>query len=754
MTDKKRKGIRFVLFPLLALLLIGAASDTWAQSNPLQRKFRHMTRGKVWHTYRNGLTGRVHRQVMRDIAGMQYPGSIIPLEPTEFEQYWNFVSYHWFPRFARRYDTSRGEGVMILTKDQGVSAVGPSAESADIRDKVYDIVNSPEKDLGFMTASHVTGFGPMANYWPGAPPIAGEPVEIHNHDYGRYIGDDSQGEEIMITAWSSKTGISVSQKAFSWNYPDFDDFIIYEYTFYNNGDADGDGQPDAGLPVQLNDVYFAFVNIMTISQAGAFISNPGAWWTDRAEIIDDFYRYTGADNYDGPPEYRDLKLSYHYDGDAPSTLWDDTGGPYVSARHDARFKDTARIDGELTDVQYFGFAPLDYMPPFMNDSETYVAPKVADQPMAVKWWEILGNNNFTYPDPSKDGDGQLWDKLVENPGIQANPTDQKNYAHSQTYGPYDIGPGEKVNIVAVFAGGTAAEAKGMDIVEWARTGNQGEIPMGREALAEHVRRARFAYESGYDLPDAPPDVRFSFGNSDRGLVLLTWPDEADRAVDPDYSATDVKAYRVYRSETKEVGPYRLLKEIAVGDAAHLSGGTYSFEDETSAPGFNYWYSVRSVDSGHTSWTNNDGSKTLADLPEKVRQNVQNGMESGHSAPDQRMQVFTSPKIPGTDNKDALMDEILVVPNPYRDDGTHRYPGSRKIRFTNIPRQALIKIYSVAGDLVWTINHDSPLGEAEWNQAPRSFARPEVPAGVYFYTVESLVGTSKGQKRFGSFVIIK
>ncbi len=748
----KRRSILFLLFPFLATLLL--TSDLWAQSSPFQRKFRHMTRGKVWHTYRNGLTGRVHRQVMRDIAGMQYPGSIIPLEPTEFEQYWSFVSYHWYPRFTRRYDTSRGEGVMILTRDHGTSAVGPSQESEDIREKVYDIVNSPEKDLGFMTASHFSGFSPMSNYWPGAPPIVGEPVEIHNHDYGRYIGDDSQGEEILITAWSSKTGISVSQKAFSWSYPDFDDFIIYEYTFHNNGDANGDGQPDSGMPVQLNDVYFAFVNVMTISQAGCFISSPGAWWVDFPELIDDFYRYTGAANYDGPAEYADLKLSYHYDGDAPSTLWNDVGGPYVSARHHSLFKDTARIDGELTDFQYFGFAPLDYTPPFTNDSENYVAPKVADQPVSVKWWEILGRNNFTYPDPSNDGDAQLWNKLVEGQGIQSNPIDIGNYVHSHTYGPYDIGPGEKVKIVAVFAGGTAADARGMGIMEWAQTGNQDEISLGREALVDHVRRAQFAYDSGYDLPDPPPDVRFSAGNSERGQVLLTWPDDADRALDPDYGTADVRAYRVYRSETKEAGPYKLLKEISVGDAAHLSGGIYSFEDETSAPGFNYWYSVRSVDSGHSSWINNDGTKTLADLPDKVRQNVQSGMESGYSSPEQRMQVFTSPKIPATATKDNFGDEILVVPNPYRDDGTHRYPGSRKIRFTNIPRQAQIKIYSPSGDLIWTINHDSPLGEAEWNQAPRSFARPEVPSGIYFYSVESLVESSKGQIRFGSFVIIK
>ena len=70
-----------------------------------------------------------------------------------------------------------------------------------------------------------------------------------------------------------QNGYQCVAKSLFWSYPDFDDFIIYEYTFHNNGDANGDGQPDPGMPVQLNDVYFAFVNIMTISQAGCFISS-------------------------------------------------------------------------------------------------------------------------------------------------------------------------------------------------------------------------------------------------------------------------------------------------------------------------------------------------------------------------------------------------------------------------------------------------------------------------------------------------
>ena len=133
---------------------------------------------------------------------------------------------------------------------------------------IYDAASGPERDLGVETRSALTG-NTTANYWPGAPAlVADEPIEIHNYDYGRYIPNDNEAEEIIISKWTTERGLTITRKARAWSYPDYDDFIILEVVIENTGDNNGDGIPDGGLPVDHKDVYFAFVNNLAPSWAG------------------------------------------------------------------------------------------------------------------------------------------------------------------------------------------------------------------------------------------------------------------------------------------------------------------------------------------------------------------------------------------------------------------------------------------------------------------------------------------------------
>ena len=47
-----------------------------------------------------------------------------------------------------------------------------------------------------------------------------------------------------------------------------------------------------------------------------------------------------------------------------------------------------------------------------------------------------------------------------------------------------------------------------------------------------------------------------------------------------------------------------------------------------------------------------------------------------------------------------------------------------------------------------------LGEAEWDQVAMSMGTGSIPAGVYFFVVESLVPESMGQKKRGKFMVIR
>ena len=101
-----------------------------------------------------------------------------------------------------------------------------------------------------------------------------------------------------------------------------------------------------------------------------------------------------------------------------------------------------------------------------------------------------------------------------------------------------------------------------------------------------------------------------------------------------------------------------------------------------------------------------------------------------------------------------LDNIRVVPNPYViTTEAELYTGEstwdrREIRFTNLPPNCTIKIYTVMGDHVKTIEHNSiTYGEARWDLLTKE--NLEVSYGIYLYIVE----TDSGEQHIGKFAIV-
>ena len=62
-----------------------------------------------------------------------------------------------------------------------------------------------------------------------------------------------------------------------------------------------------------------------------------------------------------------------------------------------------------------------------------------------------------------------------------------------------------------------------------------------------------------------------------------------------------------------------------------------------------------------------------------------------------------------------MTKILAVPNPYLGRSSYEFSSlSRQMRFTNLPAQCTIRIFSLSGDLVRTINHNNGLSFDTWD----------------------------------------
>jgi len=106
--------------------------------------------------------------------------------------------------------------------------------------------------------------------------------------------------------------------------------------------------------------------------------------------------------------------------------------------------------------------------------------------------------------------------------------------------------------------------------------------------------------------------------------------------------------------------------------------------------------------------------------------------------------------PPTDN----VADVVVIPNPYSDHVSWEIMGERKIQFVNLPDRSRVEIYTVAGDLLKTLELDAgargtgEVNTLDWNL--RNEAGREVTSGIYIYRVVA----PNGREKIGHFVIIR
>jgi len=92
------------------------------------------------------------------------------------------------------------------------------------------------------------------------------------------------------------------------------------------------------------------------------------------------------------------------------------------------------------------------------------------------------------------------------------------------------------------------------------------------------------------------------------------------------------------------------------------------------------------------------------------------------------------------NKKAL-DDIIVVPNPYIAFSAAEIAGvsnqvrdDRRVEFRNLPEKCTIRIYTIVGELVRTIEKDDPSNFAVWDLL--TFESQEIAYGVYIYHIDA------------------
>ncbi len=238
--------------------------------------------------------------------------------------------------------------------------------------------------------------------------------------------------------------------------------------------------------------------------------------------------------------------------------------------------------------------------------------------------------------------------------------------------------------------------------------------------------AQIAYDNDYSLPTPPPSPDLQADPRD-GQVLLSWNDEPESYIDPVSHQQDFEGYRIYRSisfEGKTESFILLAQFDAIDELGYNTGVVHQFLNDNVHNGWPYWYAVTAFDRG-------DPDNNLPSLESTINLN--------------KMLVY-----PGT--KPASQGEIGVYPNPYRARAVWDGLGERErmLYFNNLPADAQIRIYTLAGDLVDVFEHHDPeYGEHAWDMISQK--DQPVATGLYICAVKDL---NSGEVRTAKFLVIK
>lgn len=528
------------------------------------------------------------------------------------------------------------------------------------------------------------------NYNPAA--LATEHFELFSDDYTS-----------LTTGSHVPLGIKARLRVFSWGNPFADDFVMLDYTLINVSGA------------ELRDVYLGL-------------------WTDTTV---------------GNTEFKDP-----YDSQAVNK-WDFWGG------QNGAFGPVGLVD------------PVNTVPSDPNIWLSYEHDADGDEGMATSWVgvRLLGTN---IPPTAVDGKRPVSFNLWRFRGV---PERDNEYANADSSG--QILPGKyQVMSNGEFDVGDTPEGNFSAASNWVSMMSTGPFPTWAPGdtlsitfavvaapdsvgLLTNSKVAQVAYDDGFTIPSGPPSPRLEFA-TENNSVIIGWAagDSLDTQgqvlpVDsplrsPEHHISlitgreDFQGYRVYRYlGTALTGdPYQTATLVAQFDKIDGIGfdtglpprdenGHRRFVDSSLLDGSPYWYAVTTFSAPDIE----DG------LPE---------FESGFN--ENSYLVY-----PGSAASDWTEGGIGVYPNPYRAASMFDVttPGGvseigRKIWFTGLPAHSRIEVYTLAGDLVKTIEHDNPSsGQEPWDLISEPVRA--IASGLYVYVVTDL-DTEQVQR--GKLVIIK
>jgi len=227
-----------------------------------------------------------------------------------------------------------------------------------------------------------------------------------------------------------------------------------------------------------------------------------------------------------------------------------------------------------------------------------------------------------------------------------------------------------------------------------------------------------------------------------GNVEIDWSKTASRIT----RENDFLGWRIYRADGSHRNIYEKIKDMRKSSAEDTTTLPTSFQDENVVTGRFYYYAITAFD---------DGSKTRAiDVPLAGR--------SAESSPYlNRNWAFPAYSIEAAKKRlNEGEDRVYVIPNPYHIYGYH-WDNPNEVRFIGLTEKAIIRIYTLSGDLIRVLHHPDPK-QGEYKSPPdfitwnlRTNDNRIVTSGTYVYHIQGydLSGKYLGSTN-GIFVVIR
>lgn len=546
-------------------------------------------------------------------------------------------------------------------------------------------------------------------------------------------------------------GVELKRTLLAFSNQDHDDYIITDLEFTHNGDQ------------TLND----FVIFMKQQESGtqrANGGNPGPSSDESWRSQTQWLHYYGARPEDS------LRIFYTYMADDPLAPGDMMGGPIISQQ------------GRLIESGFEWWAILH------ASEQPYVGDKSAsvNDPLQPKVTFTMTEQLYPIDLPSGLPDnvlGEEWQPLLEGkfgkdqpmPGAYDGTFHRINsdevgdpdftaigvgHGHNGQFparfvvlGPYTFEPGQSLHIVYA-SGESGIGLKMMKEVgnKWfngtleappgipdARTGffptnfafptDASEIDIkkdrwistGIDSLHKAAYAAQWNYDHNYMVPMSPPPPSVEVSGYG-GYAEIKWSDPEAEAL------SNFAGYRVWR---KISNLDTFFFEIVHTTDSNEKATEHVLEDSTVLFGASYYYYVQAAVKV--------GENDMNALPQNRGKLVYSGRVYNPTT------LWINPPREPRSN----LNEIRMVPNPYNINDPflegYGWTDQRGILFFNLPTKVTITICTENGDLVQTIEHDSPIGAGSLRWDMLTSNQQVIASGIYIVIFEKPDGEVSFQK---------